>query len=75
VAYVVIGAVIDVPWTRQVFSDRPDDFFIAPRAVADEVGRRPSGAVGLVLPGRGSALRRAGEPGRRRRGASITRRA
>jgi short-subunit dehydrogenase len=37
VAYVVIDAVIDVPWTRQVFSDRPDDFFIAPRAIADEV--------------------------------------
>jgi len=37
VAYVVIDAVIDVPWTRQVFSDRPDDFFIAPRAIADEI--------------------------------------
>src|SRR4029450_13727654 len=37
VAFVVIDAVIDVPWTRQVFSDRPDEFFIAPRAIADEV--------------------------------------
>ena len=37
VAYVVIDAVIDVPWTRQAFVGRPDDFFIQPRAIADEV--------------------------------------
>ena len=37
VAYLVIDAVIDVPWTRQAFAGRPDDFFIAPRAIADEV--------------------------------------
>ena len=37
VAYVVIDAVIDVPWTRQAFANRPDDFFIQPRAIADEV--------------------------------------
>ncbi len=37
VAYVVIDAVIDVPWTRQAFAGRPDDFFIAPRAIADEI--------------------------------------
>ena len=37
VAYVVIDAVIDVPWTRQAFGGRPDDFFIAPRAIADEI--------------------------------------
>jgi len=37
VAYVVIDAVIDVPWTRQAFSGRPDDFFIQPRAIADEI--------------------------------------
>ena len=37
VAYVVIDAVIDVPWTRQAFASRPDDFFIQPRAIADEV--------------------------------------
>ena len=37
VAYVVIDAVIDVPWTRQAFAGRPDDFFIQPRAIADEV--------------------------------------
>lgn len=37
VAYVVIDAVIDVPWTRQMFSGRPDDFFIRPAAIADEI--------------------------------------
>ena len=37
VAYVVIDAVIDVPWTRQTFADRPDEFFIQPRAIADEI--------------------------------------
>ena len=37
VAYLVIDAVIDVPWTRARFSDRPDDFFIKPAAIADTV--------------------------------------
>jgi NAD(P)-dependent dehydrogenase (short-subunit alcohol dehydrogenase family) len=37
VAYVVIDAVIDVPWARERFKDRPDDFFIKPSAIADEV--------------------------------------
>jgi NAD(P)-dependent dehydrogenase (short-subunit alcohol dehydrogenase family) len=37
VAYVVIDAVIDVPWTRQAFADRPDDFFIQPDGIADAV--------------------------------------
>ena len=37
VAYVVIDAVIDVPWARERFKNRPDDFFIAPAAIADEV--------------------------------------
>jgi NAD(P)-dependent dehydrogenase (short-subunit alcohol dehydrogenase family) len=37
VAYVVIDAVIDVPWTRQAFSDRPDAFFIQPAGIADAV--------------------------------------
>jgi len=36
VAYIVIDAVIDVPWARQRFNDKPDDFFIAPAAIADE---------------------------------------
>jgi len=37
VAYVVIDAVIDVPWTRQAFADRPDSFFIQPDGIADAV--------------------------------------
>ena len=37
VAYVVIDAVIDVPWTRKAFSDKPDDFFIKPTAIADTI--------------------------------------
>lgn len=37
VAYVVIDAVIDVPWTRARMPDKPDDFFIKPAAIADEV--------------------------------------
>ena len=36
VAYIVIDAVIDVPWARERFKDKPDDFFIAPSAIADE---------------------------------------
>jgi NAD(P)-dependent dehydrogenase (short-subunit alcohol dehydrogenase family) len=37
VAYVVIDAVIDVPWARERFKDAPADFFIKPAAIADEV--------------------------------------
>ena len=37
VAYLVIDAVIDVPWTRQRFNDKPDNFFIKPTAIADEL--------------------------------------
>jgi NADP-dependent 3-hydroxy acid dehydrogenase YdfG len=36
VAYIVIDAVIDVPWTRERFKNKPDDFFITPAAIADE---------------------------------------
>jgi len=36
VAYMIIDAVIHVPWTRERFKDRPDDFFIKPAAIADE---------------------------------------
>lgn len=36
VAYVVIDAVIDVPWARARFKDKPDDFFIAPADIANE---------------------------------------
>jgi len=37
VAYLVIDAVIDVPWTREKFSDAPDEFFIQPTSIAAEV--------------------------------------
>jgi NADP-dependent 3-hydroxy acid dehydrogenase YdfG len=36
VAYIVIDAVIDVPWARERFKDKPNEFFIAPAAIADE---------------------------------------
>jgi NAD(P)-dependent dehydrogenase (short-subunit alcohol dehydrogenase family) len=36
VAYLIIDAVIDVPWTRERYADKPDDFFIKPTAIADE---------------------------------------
>jgi NADP-dependent 3-hydroxy acid dehydrogenase YdfG len=36
VAYIVIDAVIDVPWARERFKTKADDFFIAPAAIADE---------------------------------------
>jgi len=37
VAYVVIDAVIDLEWTRKRFANAPEDFFIKPAAIADEV--------------------------------------
>jgi len=38
VAYITIDAVIDTPWTRDPFhSDKPDEFFSKPNAIADEV--------------------------------------
>jgi short-subunit dehydrogenase len=37
VAYVLIDAVIDLEWTRKRFADAPEDFFIKPAAIADEV--------------------------------------
>jgi short-subunit dehydrogenase len=36
VAYLLIDAVIDVPWTRQRYKDAADDFFIQPKAIAEE---------------------------------------
>lgn len=36
-AYLVIDAVIDVPWAREMMPDAADDFFIKPAAIADEV--------------------------------------
>ena len=37
VAYVVVDAVIDLEWTRKRFDSRPDEFFIKPCAIADEI--------------------------------------
>jgi Short-chain dehydrogenases of various substrate specificities len=36
-AYVLIDAVIDVPRMRQRFREAPDEFFIKPSAIADEL--------------------------------------
>jgi NAD(P)-dependent dehydrogenase (short-subunit alcohol dehydrogenase family) len=35
-AYVAIDAVIDLPWTRRAFPDRPDAFFARPDDIAQE---------------------------------------
>lgn len=37
VAYLVVDAVIDLEWTRERWPERPDDFFIKPAAIADEI--------------------------------------
>jgi NAD(P)-dependent dehydrogenase (short-subunit alcohol dehydrogenase family) len=37
VAYVIVDGVIDLPRTRAFLSDRPDDFFLKPDAIADTV--------------------------------------
>jgi short-subunit dehydrogenase len=36
VAYLVIDAVIDLDWTRRMFADAPNEFFITPAAIAEE---------------------------------------
>lgn len=37
VAYLIIDAVIDLPWQRQRLPNAPDDFFITPASIAEEV--------------------------------------
>ena len=37
VAYIIVDAVIDVPWARSFFADKPDDFFCKPTAIAETV--------------------------------------
>lgn len=37
VAYLIIDAVIDVPWARELHKAKPDDFFISPKSIAAEV--------------------------------------
>lgn len=47
VAYVIIDAVIDLEWTRKIRPDEPDDYFIKPDHIADEIYRlahQPKGA-------------------------------
>ena len=35
VAYLVIDAVIDLEWTREMMDDKADEYFIQPDAIAD----------------------------------------
>ena len=42
VAYLVIDAVIDVPWQRERLKDTPDDFYIQPASIAAEVFTWPT---------------------------------
>ena len=37
VAYITIDAAIDLEWIRKAWPDKPDEFFILPNAIADEV--------------------------------------
>ena len=38
VAYITVDALIDTPWTRpRLAADKPDDFFVKPEAIADEM--------------------------------------
>lgn len=37
VSYLVIDAAIDVPWQREMQPDKPDDYFISPASIAEEV--------------------------------------
>ena len=37
--YVAIDAVIDVPWTREWYADKPDEFFCQPADIAEECHR------------------------------------
>src|SRR4051794_14610836 len=46
-SFMMIDAVIDVPWARARFQDKPDDFFIRPSDIAEEVWH-----VTRVRPGR-----------------------
>ncbi|GGC86696.1 SDR family NAD(P)-dependent oxidoreductase [Chelatococcus reniformis] len=47
VAYVIVDAVIDLPWTRARYREAADDFFIKPEHIADEIwhlAQRPRSA-------------------------------
>jgi NAD(P)-dependent dehydrogenase (short-subunit alcohol dehydrogenase family) len=36
-SFMMIDAVIDLPWARERFADKPDDYFIRPSDIAEEV--------------------------------------
>jgi NAD(P)-dependent dehydrogenase (short-subunit alcohol dehydrogenase family) len=36
-SYLMVDAVIDLPWTRARFEGKPDDFFIRPSDIAEEI--------------------------------------
>ena len=58
VAYIVIDAVIDVPWAPERFKTKPDDFFIAPRNCRLSVARCKPAPLGMVVQRRGQTIRR-----------------
>jgi hypothetical protein len=58
VAYLVIDAVIDVPWARERFKQKPDEFFIAGGHRRRVVARGAPGPFGMVVQCRSAALRR-----------------
>ncbi|WP_275200619.1 SDR family NAD(P)-dependent oxidoreductase [Bradyrhizobium sp. CSA207] len=37
VSFLMIDAVINVPWARKMYHDKPEDFFADPAAIADEI--------------------------------------
>ncbi len=39
VAFVAIDAVIDLPWTRKMFGEKPDDYYCQPADIAEECFR------------------------------------
>ena len=52
VAYVTIDATIDLRWTRRMNPGKPDDFYIAPVEIAEEVfhvARQPRGAWSFAV--------------------------
>jgi NADP-dependent 3-hydroxy acid dehydrogenase YdfG len=52
VAYLLIDAVIDVPWARERMKDAPDDVFIQPAAIADEawhIAHQPRSAWSFLV--------------------------
>jgi NAD(P)-dependent dehydrogenase (short-subunit alcohol dehydrogenase family) len=52
VAYLMIDAVIDVPWTRERMKDAPADFFIQPAAIAEEawhIAHQPKSAWSFLV--------------------------